>query len=238
MTNGSKVKIQAKRQMYETLGRLPFAASARFQIKALKYNLKLKAPEAQEEFKRVLPETQGKISIDLGANVGTYTKLLANYSKLVIAFEPDPWAFEQLKGNVAGIKHVKLENAAAGSLDGVVKLYRHQEFEHDKRLYSEASSLCYRRDFTHEDCVDVDQVDFIRYIENLDSDIGIVKMDIEGMELELLEALLDRPDLLARIGYIFVETHERLFPDKLMRFNRIREQVRLIERPRINLNWH
>ena len=226
--------------IYKALGRFPFSLglSTRFQIKAIKYNVRLMAPEAQEEFKRILPQVSEKISIDLGANLGVYTKLLANYSKLVIAFEPDPWTFEKLNENVGYIKNVKLENLAVGPSDGFVKLYRHEDFDCNKAFFSESSSVWCRSDFNEGDSVDVNQVDFIRYIEDLDKDIGMIKMDIEGMELELLEALVMRPDLLSRIDYIFVETHERLFPEKLARFNQVRKQVHQIHKPRINLNWH
>ena len=46
---------------------------------------------------------------------------------------------------------------------------------------------------------------FLVYLENLDEDIGTLKIDIEGAEVELLEALFDRPDILERVRHIFAE---------------------------------
>jgi hypothetical protein len=43
----------------------------------------------------------------------------------------------------------------------------------------------------------VRQVDFLRYIRELDSDIGVLKIDIEGAEVPLLEALFATPELSA-----------------------------------------
>ena len=208
------------------------ALSTRFQIKALKYKRLLKQSQARDEFVRVLPLISDKISIDLGANLGVYTKLLARNSKLVIAFEPDPWTFKQLKRECCGNKNVKLENVAAGLSNRFVKLYRHQDFHLYKKYFSIKSSLRCSSEINQGDCVDVEQIDFIRYIEDLDEDIGIIKMDIEGMELELLEALLRRPDLLSRIDYIFSE-----FSDMSARHNYIIKQAQQIHRPKINLDW-
>ena len=73
-------------------------------------------------------------------------------------------------------------------------------------MYSEASSvIADKRNLTEEDAVEVKQIDFIRYLEGLDEDVGVLKIDIEGAEVDLLESLFDRPDILARIDNIFAE---------------------------------
>ena len=79
--------------------------------------------------------------IDLGANVGNYTRKMALKAKRVIAFEPDPWACEELRANLADLDNVKIENAAAGACEKKVLLYRHARFESDPASYSEASSV-------------------------------------------------------------------------------------------------
>ena len=65
----------------------------------------------------------------------------------------------------------------------------------------------------------------------------MLKIDIEGAEVELLESLFDRPDLLARIDHIFAETHENTIPAHKQRVDALYKKSRTIERPSINLSW-
>ena len=190
------------------------------------------------EFDEALRRSEGMTCIDLGANVGKYTKKMASVAKRVIAFEPDPWACAELRANVADLDNVIIENAAAGACEKRVLLYRHARFDSDPALYSEASSvIAEKRNLTEEDAVEVKQIDFIRYIEGLDEEVGVLKIDIEGAEVDLLESLFDRPDVLARIDNIFAETHESGIPAHKPRVNALYEKARSIERPYINLSW-
>ena len=176
--------------------------------------------------------------IDLGANVGIYTRKMALRAKRVIAFEPDPWTCAELRAGVADLDNVTIVNAAAGACENKVLLYRHSRFEKNPAPYSGASSVIARkRDVTAENAVEVRQIDFIRYLENLNEEIGVLKIDIEGAEVELLEFLFDRPDVLSRIHHIFAETHEKRIPAHKQRINALYEKTRSIERPYINLSW-
>ena len=177
--------------------------------------------------------------IDLGANIGEYTRKMALEAKQVIAFEPDPWACAALEANVADLDNVKIENSAAGTNESTVLLYRHARFEEDPALNSQSSSvISSKRNVNEEGAIEIRQVDFIRYLENLNEDIGLLKMDIEGAEVDLLEALFDRPDILNRIDHIFAETHETRIPGHEPRVNALREKAKLIKQPYINLYWH
>ncbi len=176
--------------------------------------------------------------VDLGANVGEYTAKMAFMAKQVIAFEPDPWAYAALQANVADLDNVRIENVAAGVNEGKAILYRHARFEEDPAHYSRSSSVVVDKiNVAETGAVEVRQVDFIRYLEDLDEDIAVLKMDIEGAEVDLLEALLDRPDILRRIDHIFAETHETRIPDHASRVTALCERARKIERPCINLFW-
>ncbi len=203
------------------------------------YQRKFRGLYAKVEFDEALRRSEGKTCIDLGANIGIYTRKMALQAKRVIAFEPDPWACVELRAGVADLDNVTIVNAAAGACEKRILLYRHPRFENDPALYSISSSLLVtKRDFTKENAVEVRQIDFIRYLEGLNEDIGILKIDIEGAEVELLEYLFDRPDVLACIDNIFVETHEKRIPAHKQRINTLYEKARSIERPCINLSWH
>ena len=180
----------------------------------------------------------GTTCVDLGANLGVYTRQMASCARQVIAFEPDPWTLAALQSNLADLDNVTIENAAAGTTDETVFLYRHTRFAEDPMSRSEASSvIASKGDVAGKDAVAVRQIDFIRYLEDLDEEIGILKIDIEGAEVNLLEALFDKPDLMERVSHIFVEAHERLIPDHKSRVKALRARARKIERPCINLYW-
>ena len=90
--------------------------------------------------------------------------------------------------------------------------------------------------FNADECVEVRQVDFIGYLDDLDEDIGVLKIDIEGAEIDILEALFDRPDLLERIDFIFAEMHDGI-PGLAKRAKALRERAGHIVRPEIDLEW-
>ena len=195
--------------------------------------------QARSEYVEALNRSAGKTCIDLGANVGEYTREMAVKAKRVIAFEPDPWAHARLQANVADLDNVKIENAAAGTRDGTVLLYRRAGFESNPASNSQSSSVvAAKNNVSQDEAVEVEQIDFIAYLENLDENLGIVKIDIEGAEVELLERLFERPDILMHIDYIFVETHESRIPGHEPRVNELRESAARMDRPKINFYWN
>ena len=131
------------------------------------------------------------ICIDLGANLGKHTRRMASSARQVIAFEPDPTAFSALRSNVADLENVRLENLAVGTSDERVLLYRHPRFESDPAAYSQSSTVVSDKcNVTAEGAVEVKQIDFLRYLEELGEDIGVLKIDIEGAEVDLLDERL------------------------------------------------
>ena len=215
---------------YRLLRHLPGAIGHRYKCKYM---------VTTNGFEEVVRRCRGTTCIDLGANLGVYTRMMASHARQVIAFEPDPWTLAELRANVADLHNVKIENAAAGTSEKSVYLYRHPNFEEDPVSCSEASSIiASKKDITTEGALEVRQVNIVRYLEDLDADIGILKIDIEGAEVSLLEALFDRPDLMRRISHIFAETHEWLIPAHKPRVRALRARARRMELPFINLYWH
>ena len=221
-----------KRFRYDLLRRLPGRIGDRYQRKYSRLRARTTG------FLEALRHSQSMTCIDLGANVGEYTRKMASVAKRVIAFEPDPWTLAVLQANVADLQNVRIENAAAGTFEGRVLLYRHARFEQNPALYSESSSLiASKSNVTEEGAIEVRQIDFIDYLYRLNEDIGVIKIDIEGAEVDLLEALLDRPEIVKRIHYIFVETHESRIPGHELRVKALHDRVQGMQRPIINLYW-
>ena len=222
-----------KRLKYRVLRNFPGALGRRY---ARKYRILI---DRTEGFAEALRRSQGMICIDLGANLGKHTRQMASCAKQVIAFEPDPAAFAELRSNVADLGNVRLENLAVGTSDKCVFLYRHPRFESNPTAYSESSTvISAKSNVSPEGAIEVTQMDFLQFLEELGEDVGVLKIDIEGAEVELLEALFDRPELLARIHYIFVETHESRIPGHGPRVAALRERARNIRHPIINLYWY
>ena len=189
-------------------------------------------------FELAAERCRGTTCIDLGANLGTYTRLMAEHAKQVIAFEPDPWTLERLRSNLAHTENVKIVSAAAGMVDGYVELYRHEQFQENPVSYSISSSVFRNKpNVCGKVGIQVQQVDFIRYLEEIDDNIGILKIDIEGAEVSLLEALFERSDLMARISYIFAETHEFILPSLRPRVRELRARACNLAHPVVNLYW-
>jgi hypothetical protein len=88
-----------------------------------------------------------------------------------------------------------------------------------------------------EDYIFAQGINFLEFLENLDCEVGIIKMDIEGGEVDRLELMLERDDLLEKIDFIFVETHEKKIPNQLKRVRSLRAKALKLKRPRINLYW-
>ncbi len=221
-----------KRLKYRTLRYVPGQIGRR-------YTEKYAARGTQWKFRDAVDETAGMIAIDLGANIGEYTNLLARKASRVIAFEPDPWALEKLRKNTQSLKNVEIIAAAAGAYASTVKLYRHPEFSDDPVANSQSSSVVSdKRNISNEDFFEVPQIDMIDFIRGIEGEIGVLKVDIEGAEVDLFEAMFDQPDVMSRIHYIFAETHETKIPGHEPRVAALKARAEKMIKPVIDLNWH
>ncbi len=188
------------------------------------------------QFDKALDECAGMTHIDLGANVGEVTRQMAAAGGRVIAFEPDPWTADRLRANVADLDNVAVEEAAAGIEAGTARLYRHPEFD-EAGARSDWSTTCPDKSGAEDaSAIDVKQVDFPAYLATA-APIGVLKMDIEGAEFDLLERLLDWPGLPRAVRFIFAETHEDRMPGYAERAAAMRRRARQFKRPRVNLDW-
>ena len=206
----------------------------------LKYRRKLRklfAPAAEAAFREALTGAAGKICVDLGANLGQHTRTMAAHAAKVYAFEPDPWTAAELRTRLADVPNVEVIEAAAGTEDGTFPLYRTSSFDADPVEQSQSSSLmAQKRNIDTDSAVDVKVIDFPAFLDALDGEIAVIKMDIEGAEVPLLEALFDHP-VRKRIGHLFVETHESRIPDLLARTDALRARAEAMTQPRVNMDW-
>ncbi|MHA6324575.1 FkbM family methyltransferase [Roseivivax sp. CAU 1753] len=204
----------------------------------LRYDRKIGKAFRMVEFADALSQSGDLIGIDLGANLGKYTRQMAAGCHTVYAFEPDPWTAARLRDNIADLDNVIIEEAAVGTAPGTVTLYRRTDFGGADDRASEGSSIfAEKSNVTTDNAVEVRQIDFLAFLRGLDRDVGVLKIDIEGAEVDLLEALLDAPDALGRIRAIFAETHENRIVSQKPRITALKKRVMRMRTPRINLYW-
>lgn len=140
------------------------------------------ALEKYEPYETQLILRQAKVDdvvVDIGANIGYYTVLLADKVEKtgkVYAFEPDKINFEILKKNIEvnNLKNVEIINAAVGSKAGRLKLHKSKENLGDHKLYGSDK--------------EIEQVKIIKlddYLKN--KKIDLMKIDTQGWEPEVIE---------------------------------------------------
>lgn len=183
----------------------------------------------------------GDLVMDCGANMGVVTALLAATGADVLAYEPDPYAFSILEQKFANSPNVTLINAAVGVGTGTIRLMRADNFGDNPDGASVKSTILDGgRRIDAENAVEVTLLDFptlVRAHVAARGEIAFIKMDIEGAELDILEAL-DREDLFTNIRALVAETHERKFKDLRDRYKALREVVAAkYPAGKVNLDW-
>lgn len=123
-----------------------------------------------------LPVSDG-IALDIGANHGMYTSLLAQKFKKVYAFEPHPDNFKIIQERVTD-KNVEFVNKAVGIVDG--KLHLFTCGNPGGHSISNAVADAKRWGHNKENYVEVDSVMLDTFCK--DKKIDFIKCDIEGAE--------------------------------------------------------
>ena len=81
--------------------------------------------------------------VDVGANVGVYTRFLAGLTGTsggVHAFEPSPRNFNRLQYATARLPNVTANQAAVGQRSGTIGLYISSELNVDHRTFDSGES--------------------------------------------------------------------------------------------------
>lgn len=179
----------------------------------------------------------GDIVIDCGANIGKYTNMFASLGAEVFAFEPDPNAFSVLKKTTDSKDNIHIYQKAVGTKEDNLRLYFHKENKNNPIEYSQGSSLLdYKGNVDKDNFVDVEVIDLGGFIDSLSKPVKIIKIDIEGAEVDLLNNLLNR-NIIQNIPYVFVETHDNKIPELREEMNKIRKIISENNLNNIRLDW-
>ena len=139
--------------------------------------------------------------IDLGANVGIFSSRAAVLARAVFSYEAFPGNAEQLEKNLGARKNVAVEIKAVAGSPGKLSLFMPRN-----RGSSGAFSTFPDLQVDAESSVEVPSVTLNQIFEEHSIDrCDLLKLDIEGMEYEVLHAVDE--DVMSRIRRIHGEYH-------------------------------
>ena len=170
--------------------------------------------------------SKDQIVIDLGANVGNVSYIMAKKGVRVISFEPGSKAFKELQKVAQRFKNIETYNVAAGTCNATVNLYLHSDTNKSNENLTQSSSLMKNKSNVCEDIYEeIKQIDFAEFLKSLKSPVEIIKIDIEGFEIELINHLIDKKAL-ENVNKIYVETHERKFTELLSATEQLKKRIK------------
>jgi len=128
----------------------------------------------------------GDVVLDIGANIGYYTLILARLvgeTGRVYAFEPDPTNFELLKKNVRanGYQNVVYIKKAVSDRSGPLSLYLCPDNKGDHRIYDSRDDRA---------SITVEAVTLDEHFADFQGQINFIKMDIQGAEGRAIKGML------------------------------------------------
>ena len=171
--------------------------------------------------------------LDLGANIGQgyswFSKFFKGENIDFELFEPNPYCYKKLK-NYINIKNkaVITHNLGVSTISGKVKFYGLKE---EGDIYSLSGSIVKNHNSIHyktkeENAIEIETIDLGKFLINKSKtyDKIIIKMDIEGAEVEILEQLISTK-VANLIDILYVEFHSQYqVKSKHSRLIRVREK--------------
>jgi len=173
-------------------------------------------------------EEKQPLIIDCGSSIGIsilFFKWLYPSAK-IIGFEPLPTSYEYLQRNVIvnRLSNVFVYNFAVYNYEGLVEFYS------DEELYSLSSRIVFS-DFKNLEYKKV-QVKCCRLSDYITENVELLKLDIEGSELKVLEEIKEKLYLIRRI---ILEFHP--FEGQTIKQNKENSLIRLLNILE-NANYH
>jgi FkbM family methyltransferase len=154
-----------------------------------------------------------RTTLDIGANDGTYAMYLCRFAAQLCCFEPLPWLADGMKRKFRDAKNVRVENCALGSRNetAIIRIPVTKARRYDTR-----GSLAGNFD---GQLIDGEKVletkDLTVPVRRLDdfqlNNIGFIKMDVEGFEMEAIKG--GRETILRNRPSLFIEIEQKHHAD-------------------------
>tara|TARA_X000000368_G_scaffold62685_1_gene44356 strand:+ start:280 stop:951 length:672 start_codon:yes stop_codon:yes gene_type:complete len=129
-------------------------------------------------------------AIDIGANIGLWSKDLSSYFDRLVCFEPNPYCEDYLKKNI-NLEKSKINSCALGEKNEIKNLFIHplnsgaSSFVNKTKIGFQKDSGAIYGEFPKETLqknVEVKKLDDFNY-----NNIDFIKIDVQGYELSVLK---------------------------------------------------
>ncbi len=127
----------------------------------------------------------GDIVLDIGANIGFYATLISELvgdKGKVHCFEPDALNFKHLQYTCGKISNLILNHTAVGPKTEKLKIYTSKNLNVDHRTYEPDE---------YADVLEIDAVSIDDYLSKEDQKVHLIKMDIQGFEMQAMQGMKD-----------------------------------------------
>lgn len=179
----------------------------------------------------------GDVAIDCGANVGKVTGKMLEREAEVYAFEPNPYAFAELEKRFGDKGNAHLINKGVWDRNDQIELFLHENSKQDQVKWSTGSSILSAKTNVDADRgVKIEVVDLAEFIQNLGKPVKLLKIDVEGVEFDILKRLIESGTA-TKIESILVETHEEKIPEIRVTAEEVKHMIAERKLGNINLNW-
>jgi len=153
----------------------------------------------REEYKMFMPIDSPKTILDAGANIGTASRFFSNQfpEAKIIAIEPDSENYEILIKNTQNNKNIQCLKEGLWSSDTKLSIVNDDEWKYAIRVKEDAL----------EGKINAFSIPGVMKMQGWDF-IDILKLDIEGSEVEILSKHLEL--WVDKIGMLIIELHPGL----------------------------
>ena len=160
-----------------------------------------------EDLIKTIPISASSIVIDIGANEGQEIEVLLPTGCEIHSFEPHPMFFKELCKKYETSSNLHLNQYAAWKENGKKTLYFKEEME-NFRQDGGASLIKEKTNLNLNLNIEVECIDIAKYIRDLNREIDLLKIDVEGAEYEILNHLFETGTS-QKIKNIYFEDHSR-----------------------------
>lgn len=180
---------------------------------------------------------EDSVLIDCGANIGDITARFLATGGTVYAFEPDPLAYAALTARFGQTPRLHLFQQAVWTEDKKLPIYFHKDRQGDEIDFTVSTSLLrQKKNVKDESQTEVDAIDLEAFIRRLGRRVNLLKIDVEGAEIEILHSLIDKGTY-KKVDLIVVETHENKIEGHDLLVSLLNQKMKKLGIDNIRLNW-
>lgn len=133
----------------------------------------------------------GDVVVEVGANVGEFTIMAADYARQVFAFEPDPNCFQCLSDNTQSLDNVEIIASGASKANSREVFY----------ISSDDADSSLIKPKIYNQKIEINTVRLDSWMDSQGiSVINFLKLEAEGAEMEVLEGLGEKIFVVQKIS--------------------------------------